>query len=78
MIFSMFFVNTRIQKIYKCLGHQERLKPVSKYKFVIGNFYRWEIQNNEDIKTQGNEYQKLVKELKMGKIILPEDLKQLS
>lgn len=55
-----------------------KAETVSKYKFVIGNFYRWEIQNNEDIKTQGNEYQKLVKELKMGKIILPEDLKQLS
>ena len=47
-------------------------EDVGKQKFVIGNYYKWEIINNKDIKLQINEYHKLLEELKAEKIELPE------
>ena len=46
-------------------------EDVGKQKFVIGNYYKWEMVNNKDIKLQINEYHKLPEELKAEKIELP-------
>ena len=46
-------------------------KDVSKQKFVVGNYYKWEMVDNKDIKLQINEYHKLLEELKAEKIELP-------
>ena len=45
---------------------------VGKQKFVVGNYYKWEMVDNKDIKLQINEYHKLLEELKAEKIELPE------
>ena len=47
-------------------------KDVGKQKFVVGNYYKWEIIDNKGIKVQINEYRKLLEELRVGKIELPE------
>ena len=39
---------------------------------MIKNFYRWEINDEKDIKLQINEYHKLIEELKIEKIMLQE------
>ncbi|KAF7812897.1 Retrovirus-related Pol polyprotein from transposon TNT 1-94 [Senna tora] len=41
-------------------------------KFVVGNYYRLEITDDKDIKSQTNEYQWLLEELKAEKINLPD------
>ena len=46
-------------------------KDVGKQKFVVGNYYKWEMVDNKDIKLQINEYHKLLKELRAEKIELP-------
>ena len=45
---------------------------VGKQKFVVGNNYKWEMVDNKDIKLQITEYHKLLEELKVKKIELPE------
>ena len=47
-------------------------EDVGKQKFVVGNYYRWEMVDNKDIKLQINEYHKLLEELKAEKIELLE------
>ena len=45
---------------------------MGKQKFVVGNYYKWEMVDNKDIKLQINEYHKLMEELKAEKIELLE------
>ena len=47
-------------------------EDVGKQKFVVGNYYKWEMVNNKDIKLQINEYHKLFEELRDEKIELLE------
>ena len=43
-----------------------------KKNFVIGNYYRWTMLEEKDIKDQINEYHKLIEELKAENIPLPD------
>jgi hypothetical protein len=45
---------------------------VGKQKIVIGKFYQWEIVDNKDIKTQINEYHRLLEDMKAENINLLE------
>ena len=47
-------------------------EDVEKLKFVVGNYYKWEMVDNKDIKLQINEYHKLLEELRAKKIELLE------
>ncbi|KAH0670005.1 hypothetical protein KY289_024498 [Solanum tuberosum] len=47
-------------------------EDATKQKFVIGNFYKWEMTEEKDVKVEINEFHKLVEDLKSEKIILPE------
>jgi hypothetical protein len=47
-------------------------EDAGKQKFVIGNYYRWEMVEEKDIKAQMNEYHKLLEDLKSENITLPE------
>ncbi|XP_022636030.1 uncharacterized protein LOC111241622 [Vigna radiata var. radiata] len=42
-------------------------------RFVISNYYRWEMIEDKDIKTQINEYHKLLEDIKAENIILPDE-----
>lgn len=70
MIFSVFIVNTRMERHMQCLDQEAQDEDISKQKFVSGNFYWLEITN---IKSQNKEYQKFVEEVKMENIILPKE-----
>ena len=48
------------------------VEDVGKQKFVVGNYYKWEMIDNKDIKLQINEYHKLLEELRAENIKLPE------
>ena len=47
-------------------------EDVGKQKFVVENYYKWEMVDNRDIKLKINEYHKLLEELWAEKIELPE------
>ena len=47
-------------------------KDAGKQKFIIGNYYRWTMKEDKDIKLQINEYHKLLEDLKAEKIVLSE------
>ena len=47
-------------------------EDVGKQNFVVGNYYKWEMVDNNDIKLQINECHKLLEELRAEKIELPE------
>ena len=47
-------------------------EDVGKQKFVVGNYCKYEIVDNKDIKLQINEYHKLLEELRATKIELQE------
>ncbi|KAL2348204.1 hypothetical protein Fmac_002204 [Flemingia macrophylla] len=42
-------------------------------RFIIANFYRWEMNEEKDIKVQINEYHKLLEDLKTENISLPDE-----
>jgi hypothetical protein len=48
------------------------VEDVGKQKIVIGKFYQWEIVDNKDIKTQINEYHRLLEDMKAENINLLE------
>jgi hypothetical protein len=48
------------------------VEDVRKQKIVIGKFYQWEIVDNKDIKTQINEYHRLLEDMKAENINLLE------
>jgi len=54
--------------ILKCI-----VEDVVKQIFIIGNYYRWELIEDKDIKTQINEYHKLLEDIKVENIILPDE-----
>ena len=48
------------------------VEDVGKKKIIVGNYYKWEMVDNKDIKLQINEYHKLLEELRAEKIELLE------
>ena len=49
-------------------------EDAGRQKFVISNFYKWEMTDDKDIKTQINEYHKLLENLKAENITLQDEL----
>jgi hypothetical protein len=47
-------------------------EDVGKQKFIIEKFYQWEMVGNKDIKTQNNKYYRLLEDMKVENINLPE------
>ena len=48
-------------------------EDVVRQRFVIGNYYRWEMIEDKDIKIQINEYHKLLVDIKAENILLPDE-----
>ncbi|OMO68765.1 hypothetical protein COLO4_29421 [Corchorus olitorius] len=65
--------NKEAKQIWESMITKYTAEDVGKQKFVIGNFYRWEMIDGKDIKGQINEYHKLVDDLKAENIELPEE-----
>ncbi|KAF7844616.1 putative RNA-directed DNA polymerase [Senna tora] len=60
-------------KIWESLILKYTTEDAGKQKFVVGNFYKWEMVDDKDIKQQINEYHRLLEELHTEKITLPDE-----
>ena len=71
-LFDVYCAYKEAKVIWDSMLKKYTADDVGKKKFVVGNYYKWEMVNNKDIKLQINEYHKLLEELKAEKIELPE------
>ena len=72
-LFDVYCAYKESKAIWESLNLKYTAEDAGKQKFVIGNFYRWEMNEEKDIKSQINEYHKLIEDLKAEKIILQEE-----
>ena len=70
-LFDVYCAYKEAKVIWESMPKKYTVEDVSKQKFVVGNYYKWEIVDNKDIKLQINEYHKLLEELRAEKIELP-------
>jgi len=49
------------------------VEDIVRQRFVIANYYRWEMIEGKDIKIQINEYHKLIEDIKTESITLPDE-----
>ena len=71
-LFDVYYAYKEAKLIWESMLNKYTVKDVGKQKFVVGNYYKWEMVDNKDIELQINEYHKLLEELKAEKIKLPE------
>ncbi|KAF7802715.1 Retrovirus-related Pol polyprotein from transposon TNT 1-94 [Senna tora] len=72
-LFDIYSVYKEAKTIWELLILKHSAEDAGKQKFVVGNYYRWEMTDDKDIKSQINEYQRLLEELKAEKINLPDE-----
>ena len=48
-------------------------EDIVRQRFVIANYYRWEMIEGKDFKIQINEYHKLIEDIKTESITLPDE-----
>ncbi|OMO89770.1 Integrase, catalytic core [Corchorus capsularis] len=72
-LFDVYSPYKEAKQIWDSMITKYTAEDVGKQKFVIGNFYRWEMTDGKDIKGQINEYHKLVDDLKAENIELLEE-----
>ena len=71
-LFDVYCAYKEAKVIWESMLKKYTTEDVSKQKFVIGNYYKWEMVDNKDIKLQINKYHKFLEELRAEKIELPE------
>ena len=71
-LFDVYCAYKEAKGIWESMLTKYTVEDVGKQNFVIGNYYKWEMVDNKDIKLQINEYHKLLKELRTKKIVLDE------
>ena len=71
-LFDVYCAYKEAKVIWDSMLKKYTTEDVGKQKFVVGNYYKWEMVDNKDIKLKINEYHKLLEELKAEKIELPE------
>ncbi|KAF7843597.1 Retrovirus-related Pol polyprotein from transposon TNT 1-94 [Senna tora] len=76
-LFDIYSVYKEAKTIWELLILKHSAEDAGKQKFVVGNYYRWEMTDDKDIKSQINEYQRLLEELKAEKINLPDEKKEI-
>ncbi|KAF7803581.1 Retrovirus-related Pol polyprotein from transposon TNT 1-94 [Senna tora] len=72
-LFDIYSVYKEAKTIWELLILKHSAEDAGKQNFVVGNYYRWEMTDDKDIKSQINEYQRLLEELKAEKINLPDE-----
>ncbi|KAF7828228.1 Retrovirus-related Pol polyprotein from transposon TNT 1-94 [Senna tora] len=72
-LFDIYSVYKEANKIWESLILKYTAEDAGKQKFVVGNFYKWEMVDDKDIKQQINEYHRLLEELRAEKITLPDE-----
>ena len=60
-LFDVYHVYKEASKMWESLILKYTAEDAGKQKFVVGNFYKWEMTEEKDIKLQINEYHKLLR-----------------
>ncbi|CAJ2667187.1 unnamed protein product [Trifolium pratense] len=71
-LFDVYCSYKEAKEIWDSMATKYTAEDAGKQKFVIGNYYRWEMVEEKDIKAQINEYHNLVEDLKTENITLPD------
>jgi len=66
----VYYSYNEAKEIWNSLILKYTAEDVFKQRFIIGNYYRWEMIEDKDIKIQINEYHKLLEDIKAENIIL--------
>jgi hypothetical protein len=72
-LFDVYCSYKEPKTIWDSMNSKYTVEDTGKQKFVVGNYYRWEMTEDKDIKIQINEYHKLLQEMKAEKITLPDE-----
>ncbi|KOM38514.1 hypothetical protein LR48_Vigan03g189600 [Vigna angularis] len=72
-LFDVYCSYKEAKDIWDSLILKYTTEDVVRQRFVIGNYYRWEMIEDKDIKTQINEYHKLLEDIKAENILLPDE-----
>lgn len=72
-LFDVYCVYKEACKIWESLGTKYTAEDAGKQKFIVGNYYKWEMTENKDVKEQINEYYELLEELCAENINLPDE-----
>jgi len=72
-LFDVYCSYKQTKEIWDSLILKYTAKDVVRQRFVIGNYYRWEMIEDKDIKIQINEYHKLLEDIKVENIVLPDE-----
>ncbi|XP_019265607.1 PREDICTED: uncharacterized protein LOC109243157 [Nicotiana attenuata] len=71
-LFDVYVSYKEEKEIWESMIRKYTAEDATKQKFVIGNYYKWEMTEDKDIIAQINEYHKLIEDLKSEDISLPE------
>ncbi|CAH9079575.1 unnamed protein product [Cuscuta epithymum] len=71
-LFDVYCTKKEAKEIWSSMIAKYTAEDTVKQKFVIGNYYKWEMKEDRDIKAQIHEYQTLLEDLKSVQIELPE------
>ena len=72
-LFGVYASYKEAKDIWDSLILKYTAEDIVKQRFVIGNYYCWEIIEGKDIKIQINEYHKLLEDIKAESIALPDE-----
>lgn len=72
-LFDVYCSYKEAKEIWDSMVLKYTAENAGKKNFVIGNYYRWTMLEEKDIKDQINEYHKLIEELKAENIPLPDE-----
>ncbi|XP_047172489.1 uncharacterized protein LOC124840471 [Vigna umbellata] len=72
-LFDVYCSYKEAKDIWDSLILKYIAEDVVRQRFVIGNYYHWEMIEDKDIKTQINEYHKLLEDIKAENILLPDE-----
>ena len=68
-LFDVYCSYKEAHKICESLLLKYIAKDVGRQKFIIGNFYHWEMTDNKDICLQINEYHTLLEDFKVENLL---------
>ena len=65
--FDVYCAYKEAKVIWESILTTYTAEDVGKQRFVVGNYYKWVMVDNKDIKLQINEYHKFLEELRVEK-----------
>jgi len=72
-LFDVYASYKNVKDIWDSLILKYTAEDIVRKRFIIANYYRWEMIEGKDIKIQINEYHKLIEDIKTKSITLPDE-----